>query len=73
MTPIARIERWVFIYLKIEIHVLPRIAGSSMDTRGVFKLYPHDAGKIVNSAYIKDRVTGRRCENEKNNHSRTAS
>jgi len=30
MTPIARIERWVFIYFKIEIHVLPRIAGSSM-------------------------------------------
>ena len=30
MTPIARIEGWVFIYFKIEIRVLPQIAGSSM-------------------------------------------
>jgi len=33
-----------------------------------FKLYPHDAGKIVNSAYIYYRVTGRQYENEKNNN-----
>jgi hypothetical protein len=33
MTPIVRIDRWVFIYFKTEIHVLPRIVGSSMGAR----------------------------------------